>query len=60
MTEHLPVYVKKLNGKYRIIEAQGRIAKTPLNHAVDGGGHKTKAKALRQAGHINSSKEANA
>lgn len=50
----MPVIVRKMAGKYRVVEkATGRIAKTHLGTALDGGGHRGKAKAGRQAGYIN-------
>ena len=53
MSSHLPVKVLKIKGLYRIIEAQGRIAKSVHGKPVDGGGHKDRATAVRQQGYIN-------
>uniref|UniRef100_A0A6M3IKY0 Uncharacterized protein n=1 Tax=viral metagenome TaxID=1070528 RepID=A0A6M3IKY0_9ZZZZ len=51
----MPVAVKKIGGKYRIVEkATGRIAKTDKGNPVDGGGHLNRIKAGTQAGRINS------
>ena len=49
------VRVRKLGKKHRIIEANSnRIARVFESGAArDGGGHKAKAKAVRQAGYIN-------
>lgn len=49
----MPVHVEKKNGLYRIVEADGKIAKTKNGKSRDGGGHKDKMKAFRQAGYIN-------
>ena len=49
----MPVSVKRLRGKYRLVESSGRIAKTHKGHARDGGGHATKQKAMRQQRAIN-------
>lgn len=50
----MPVTVRKIRGKYRIVEVgTRRIAKTPNGKAKDGGGHTDKNKALRQKGYIN-------
>lgn len=46
--------VRKRNGEYRVVESETlRIAKSKHGKAMDGGGHDSKAKALRQAEHIN-------
>ena len=48
------VEVKKIGTKYRVVEEDTRrIERTENRVARDGGGHKSKAKALRQAGYIN-------
>lgn len=40
--------------KHRLVEAEtGRIARRESGAPLDGGGHNGKAKAVRQAGHIN-------
>ena len=50
----MPVTLRKRGNKYRLVEsATGRIAKTKLGNAADGGGHRSRAKAGRQAGYIN-------
>ena len=50
----MPVIVRKRRGKYRVVEANSqRIAKTSKKNAVDGGGHRTQAKAKAQARAIN-------
>ena len=49
----MPVKVLKKNNLYRVCEPSGRVAKTRLGNARDGGGHRSKAKAVRQAGYIN-------
>ena len=50
----MPVTVKHIAGKYRIVEAEsGNIATNKNNRPIDGGGHEDEAKAERQAGYIN-------
>ena len=49
----MPVGVKRINGKYRIVEPSGEIATTPNGFARDSGGHKTRDKAIRQMRAIN-------
>ena len=49
----MPVKVRKVKGKFRVVEPDGRIAKGSRGHARDGGGHLDREKALRQAGYIN-------
>jgi hypothetical protein len=53
----MPVSVKKLRGKYRIVEPNGDIATTPRGHPRDAGGHKTREEALKQMRAINASLE---
>lgn len=50
----MPVTYRKRGDVYRVVEAaSGRIAKTHLGNARDGGGHDDKASAARQAAYIN-------
>lgn len=50
----MPVKVRKRRGRFRIVEADtGRIVTSSLGNASDGGGHRTRAKAERQARAIN-------
>jgi len=52
----MPVKVSKRRGKFRIVEADtGRIVKTSKGRARDGGGHKDRERAQRQATAINTS-----
>lgn len=52
----MPVKVKKVRGKYRVVEADtGKIAKNKGGTALDGGGHGTSAKASAQARAVNAS-----
>lgn len=51
----MPVKVKKLGELFRIVEPSGRIAKTPRGRPRDGGGHRSRAEALRQMRAINAS-----
>lgn len=50
----MPVTVRKRGKKFRVVEkASGRIAKTNLGNAKDGGGQTVKVIAERQARAIN-------
>jgi len=49
----MPAETKKVKGKWRVVHG-GKVMKNRSGTAVDGGGHKSKAKATRQAAHINS------
>ena len=49
----MPVKVAKRGGKYRIVERSGRVAKTSSGNARDGGGHRSRTQAARQARAIN-------
>lgn len=51
----MPVSYKKIGKKYRIVGPGGSIEKTKNGKARDGGGHATKAGALRQLRAINMS-----
>jgi len=51
----MPVKVKKIGGKFRVVERDGSIATNRAGTALDGGGHGTKAKAIMQVGAVNSS-----
>ena len=52
----MPVTVKKVGGKYRVVEkATGQIAKNKAGTAVDGGGHSSGGRAGAQASAINHS-----
>jgi len=54
----MPVHVERRGGKYRIVEPNGRIARARTESGlpgkpVDGGGHRSRARAEAQAEHIN-------
>lgn len=49
----MPVKVVKKQGKFRLVEPNGRVAKTKNGRARDGGGHRSRAKAVRQARAMN-------
>ena len=49
----MPVTVRKRGKMFRVVESSGAVAKNKAGTAVDGGGHKSKAKAVRQARAIN-------
>ncbi len=51
----MPVRVIKRKEKWRLVEPDGKIAKTPKGTARDGGGHTDQAKAKSQARAINRS-----
>ena len=54
--DQVPVKVSKRGDKFRVVEAEtNRIAKNKSGTALDGGGHKVKDKASKQASAINSS-----
>lgn len=50
----MPVKVKKKDGKYRVVEHDGKVAKRG-GLALDGGGHASPDKAAAQARAINKS-----
>lgn len=52
----MPVSIKKVKDKYRIVEPNGRIAKNKSGTALDGGGHSTKQAAVIQMRAINTNK----
>lgn len=49
----MPVKVVKRSSKYRLVGPSGKVEKTKKGKPIDGGGHGTRAKALRQARAIN-------
>lgn len=50
----MPVMMKKVGGKYRVVEAaSGKIATTKNRKAHDGGGHKSREQAIAQVQAIN-------
>lgn len=51
----MPVSVKKIGGRYRIVSPSGAVEKNRGGTSVDGGGHRSKARAVRQARAINAS-----
>lgn len=51
----MPVHVAKRDGKYRVVDPNGKIAKNKGDTAADGGGHKSKDAAAAQARAINAS-----
>lgn len=52
----MPVTVRKVKGKWRVVEADtGRIAKNRAGTAVDGGGHESREQAIEQARAVNAS-----
>lgn len=51
----MPVTTRKRGNKHRVVKKNsGRIEKTKTGRPRDGGGHRSKAKARRQARAINS------
>ena len=55
----MPVQVKKIGTKFRIVEGNGAIAVTKNGKPRDGGGHTLKSKAGRQASVINANLKEN-
>ena len=50
----MPVHVKKVAGKFRVVDdSTNRITREPTGTAVDGGGHRYEQKAYRQTEAIN-------
>ena len=49
----MPVKVARRGDKFRVVEADGTIAMGAKGAARDGGGHRSRAKAERQARAIN-------
>jgi len=52
----MPVKIKKVGTKFRVVESSGKIAKNKAGTALDGGGHASQAEALAQVGAINTPK----
>lgn len=51
----MPATVRFVKDKWRVVEADtGHIVKNNAGTAVDGGGHNTRAQALKQARALNS------
>lgn len=51
----MPVTVHKRGSKYRVVEkSTGHIAKSKKGKPMDGGGHMSKSKAMRQMRAMNS------
>ncbi len=50
----MPVKVMKRNGLFRVVESDGRLARSPKGRPVDGGGHDSQSQATAQARAINS------
>lgn len=49
----MPVRVVKQGPKFRIVEPGGKIAKNKGGNSLDGGGHATRNKAIKQAQAVN-------
>jgi len=45
----MPLKVKKIGKKYRLVEPDGAIAKNRRGTAIDGGGHSSSTAATKQA-----------
>jgi len=52
----MPAGVAKRNGKFRVVEPNGRLVRNKAGTPVDGGGHASKAKATAQARAVNTPK----
>lgn len=52
----MPVTVRRRGGRYRVVEAAtGRVARNRAGTAVDGGGFRSRGRAMAQARAINAS-----
>lgn len=51
----MPVKVKRIGGKFRIVDPGGSITRNKGGTAADGGGHENKDRAAAQARAINAS-----
>ena len=49
----MPATVKRVGAKWRVVEPSGKVVKNAAGTAVDGGGHRSREAALRQARAIN-------
>lgn len=50
----MPVKVKKISGSFRVVESSTeKIVKNRAGTAVDGGGHRSQAAAVRQVNALN-------
>ena len=49
----MPASVKKVGSKYRVVEPSGKALKNKAGSSADGGGHKNKSAATKQAQAIN-------
>jgi hypothetical protein len=45
----MPISVKKVKDKFRLVEPDGSIAKNKKGTAIDGGGHSSRSDASKQA-----------
>ena len=45
----MPISVKRIGKRYRLVEPDGTIAKNDRGTAIDGGGHSTKDRAEAQS-----------
>lgn len=52
----MPASVKKVGQKYRVVEPGGKLVRNNAGTPIDGGGHKTEAKASAQARAVNATK----
>lgn len=50
----MPATVRKIKGRWRVVEPGGALVKNKAGTPVDGGGHSSKSQAERQARAINS------
>ena len=54
----MPVSVRRINGKFRIVEPGAGISTTPNGKPRDGGGHATRSQALAQMRAMNANTKA--
>lgn len=52
----MPAKAAKRGSKWRVVESNGKLVRNRAGTPVDGGGHRGKAKAQRQAAAINRNK----
>lgn len=49
----MPAKAVKKGDKFRVVEPTGKLVRNAAGTPIDGGGHKTKAKAAKQAAAVN-------
>ena len=49
----MPATVKEKAGKWRVVEPNGRLVRNKSGTPIDGGGHSSRLKAMKQARAVN-------